>query len=230
MINQSENNRVLISGRVATEPRLTHELFNEGFYEFEVEAKRLSNMVDLIPITISERLLPKGLKEGDLFACKGQFRSHNIMDGDRSRLLLTLFVQEMIEYNETNTNSIDIDGYICKQPIYRTTPFKREICDVLIAVNRNYNKSDYIPCIAWGRNARFVGELDVGTHLKVSGRIQSREYQKVGTENQVEKRTAYEVSIVSVSKVATDELDVDTQNTSMGEVDDYYRHQKHLRR
>ncbi len=231
MINQADNNKVYISGRVATEPVLTHELFNEGFYEFKVETKRLSEMSDLIPVTISERSMPSGLSVGDMFSCQGQFRSHNVLEGERSRLLLTLFVQEVLEYDEnTPSNLIEIDGFVCKQPVYRTTPFKREICDVLIAVNRNYNKSDYIPCIAWGRNARFVGELEVGTRLKLSGRIQSREYQKTTEDNRVEKKTAYEVSVVSVSKVVSDDLEVDKQSTSIGEIDNYYPQQKSFRR
>ena len=112
-----------------------------------------------------------------------------------------LFRSELKEYDENiNPNQIEITGYVCKEPIYRTTPFKREIADVLIAVNRSFNKSDYLPCIAWGRNAKYVSTLNVGDKLEMVGRIQSRVYQKRIDENTVEEKVAYEISLNKIIK------------------------------
>lgn len=192
---QMNNNQVQLLGKVVSLPEYSHEVFGENFYEFLLSVKRLSGQEDIIPITVSDRLLiDHSIKINDIVAIDGQFRSYNKLENDKSRLLLTTFVREFLE-NETSAtlNNIEITGYICKQPIYRTTPFKREICDVLVAVNRAYNKSDYIPCILWGRNARFVQTLSVGDKITIIGRIQSRKYVKVIDEISQEK-TAYEVS------------------------------------
>ena len=197
------NNKLAITGKILEVPVFSHEVFGEGFYETKIEVKRLSEQVDILPITISERLIIEhDIKVGDVISVSGQFRSYNKMVDEKSRLMLTVFVREILdEETMINGNNIDITGYICKPPVYRTTPFKREICDVLLAVNRAYNKSDYIPCITWGRNARFIKNLPVGTKISLSGRIQSRVYQKVDGDGIVEDRTAYEVS---VSKIALD--------------------------
>jgi len=199
---QLNNNIVTLSGEIMDDPKYSHEMFNEGFYEFNLKVMRLSDAFDIIPVTVSERLLDEyELKKGKMMSGKGQFRSFNKMEDDKSRLMLTMFIREIEEYDKLkNPNQIDIVGYVCKDPVFRTTPFKREICDVLLAVNRNYNKSDYLPCIAWGRNARFVKNLSVGDKVVASGRIQSREYEKKLENGEVEKRVAYEVSL---SKVAT---------------------------
>ena len=200
---QMSNNKLAITGKILEVPVFSHEVFGEGFYETKIEVKRLSEQVDVLPITISEILiLEHDIKVGDVISVSGQFRSYNKMVDDKSRLMLTIFVREILGEEEIiNGNNIDIVGYICKPPVYRTTPFKREICDVLLAVNRAYNKSDYIPCITWGRNARFIKNLPVGTKISLSGRIQSRVYQKIDSDGIVEDRTAYEVS---VSKIALD--------------------------
>lgn len=174
------NNKVFLLGKIESKPVFSHETFGEAFYEIMMSVPRLSEHSDLIPITISEKLLSKeDFEIGKEIALKGQFRSYNkIIDGT-SKLVLTVFVRELIEVNENmNPNIIEIVGYICKPPIYRTTPFKREICDILVAVNRAYNKSDYLPCIAWGRNAKYIKDAEVGTQISIVGRIQSREYQK----------------------------------------------------
>lgn len=202
---QMNNNKVYLRGEILTKPEFSHELFGEGFYEINLAVSRLSEQKDIIPITISERLLNnEDFKIGNTIALKGQFRSYNkIVDG-KSKLILTVFVRELVEIDETiNPNIIELNGFICKTPIYRTTPFKREICDTLIAVNRAYNKSDYIPCIAWGRNARFVKDINVGDKVFVVGRIQSREYQKKLDDNSVLIKTAYEISI---NKIIYDDL------------------------
>lgn len=195
------NNKVYVSGEIVTEAEFSHEVYGEGFYEMKLKVERLSGQADILPVTVSERLIAANdLKVGDRLSAVGQFRSYNkLMDG-KSRLMLTVFVRETVEGDKyKNPNNIVLCGYICKPPVYRTTPFHREIADVLVAVNRAYNKSDYIPCIAWGRNARFVKNLTVGERIAVSGRIQSREYQKKISETETKTMTAYEVS---VSKLA----------------------------
>lgn len=195
------NNKVYLRGRVLRAPEFSHEVFGEGFYEMDLSVQRLSDHNDIVPITVSERLLQDNNFEiGEEITVKGQFRSYNKIVDEKSKLMLTVFVRELADNDPTvNPNIIELSGYICKPPIYRTTPFKREICDVLIAVNRAYNKSDYIPCIAWGRNARFVKNVDIGQKVFLSGRIQSREYQKKLSEEQIETRTAYEISINRIS-------------------------------
>lgn len=198
---QMSNNKVTLVGKIVSEPHYSHEVFGEGFYETKIAVSRLSEQVDILPVTVSERLVTElGISEGKTVAVNGQFRSYNKLEGPRSRLMLTVFAREVTEdTEETNPNLIEITGYICKQPLYRTTPFKREICDVLVAVNRAYNKSDYIPCIAWGRNARYVSKLKVGDKISIEGRVQSREYQKQMDNGDVMVRTAYEVSITKLS-------------------------------
>ncbi|MFA6866559.1 MAG: single-stranded DNA-binding protein [Clostridia bacterium] len=191
------NNVVTISGVVVSTPEYSHHMYGEGFYESKIAVSRLSEQIDEIPFTISERLLDSsGLEMGKSITLTGQMRSYNkIIDG-KSKLLLTLFVRDVLEEPiSKNPNIIDIAGYVCKPPIYRTTPFKREICDILLAVNRAYNKSDYLPCIAWGRNARFIKDMDVGAKIKINGRIQSREYQKLLEDGEVLSKIAYEISI-----------------------------------
>ena len=213
-----KNNRVYIMGEIVSEAKFSHEVYGEGFYEFFVKVMRLSGQADILPVTVSERLIKSSdLKLGSTISALGQFRSYNKLENGKSRLMLTVFVRELVESSAgSNPNSIVLSGYICKPPIYRTTPFNREIADILLAVNRAYNKSDYIPCIAWGRNARFVQNLSVGDRVALSGRIQSREYQKKLSETEVVTMTAYEVS---VSKLAAFE---DGENFDLdGEFDLY---------
>lgn len=198
---QMNNNKLQLTGIISKEPVYSHEVFGEGFYETMITVPRLSDQTDTIPMTISDRLISQnGIEVGDKVSVVGQFRSYNKLEGEKSRLLLTAFVRDVVSEDEIeNPNQIDICGYICKQPVYRTTPFKREICDVLLAVNRAYNKSDYIPCILWGRNARFVQSLSIGTKISVSGRIQSRKYVKNLGNDMSEERVAYEVSVSKVT-------------------------------
>ena len=193
---QMQNNQVYLSGQIASEPEFSHEIMGEKFYDMTVSVARLSGQNDVIPITISDRLMEGGLFEiGNLIGLIGQFRSYNkIVDG-KSKLVLRVFVRELCECDDNAPNVIEIEGYVCKQPVYRTTPFKREIADLLIAVNRAYNKSDYIPAIAWGRNARYASMFRVGEKIHLMGRIQSRVYQKALDDGSVEERVAYEVSI-----------------------------------
>ncbi|MDR3121868.1 MAG: single-stranded DNA-binding protein [Clostridiales bacterium] len=197
---QLENNVVTISGRVSTELKYSHEIYGEGFYHFLLEVPRLSDSSDNISITISERLFGKQrLTVGALVDIEGQFRSYNSFGERGSKLVLTVFARELnFPEDESaihNSNKIFLNGFICKKPIYRSTPFGREITDLLIAVNRAYNKSDYIPCISWGRNARFCSNLNVGDNIRVWGRIQSRTYQKRLSGGETINRVAYEVSL-----------------------------------
>ena len=197
-----QNNSVTICGEVMSEPIYSHEIYGEKFYEVTLAVKRLSGMDDYLPISVSEHLISDAFKEGQMVTVAGQFRSYNKTVGDKSKLMLTVFARDVLPYDETiNPNTLELTGYICKPPIYRTTPFNREICDVLLAVNRQYNKSDYIPCIVWGRNARFAGSLAVGEHINVIGRVQSRNYQKKLPDESVVTRTAYEVSVSKITVI-----------------------------
>ncbi|AEV69147.1 single-stranded DNA-binding protein [Acetivibrio clariflavus] len=201
--NIIENNMVTISGKIATEAEFSHEVYGEGFYLFSLEVPRLSECNDIINVTVSERLISKDLLEvGKLIEVEGQFRSYNNYNNnssETSKLILTVFAREINflddERKMKNPNQIYLNGFICKKPVYRTTPFGREITDILLAVNRPYNKSDYIPCIAWGRNARYSANLEVGDNIKIWGRIQSREYQKKLESGEVITKVAYEVSV-----------------------------------
>ena len=198
-----ENNRVSIIGEVVSEFQFSHEVFGEGFYLVNVSVDRLSDMVDIIPLMISERLIDvtkdyRGMK----IEVSGQFRSYNRHEGLKNKLILSIFVRELqfvedddMPQEQSKSNQIYLDGYVCKPPIYRKTPLGREIADLLLAVNRPYGKSDYIPCICWGRNARFASAFEVGEHVQILGRIQSREYVKKLSETETQKRIAYEVSV-----------------------------------
>lgn len=211
----TENNTVTIVGTVKSKPEFSHEMYGEGFYNVYLEVPRLSDISDTLPITVSERLMTGvELEVGSKLVVLGQLRSYNKLVDGSNKLILTIFARDVKQDDEEikNPNQIYLDGFICKKPIYRTTPFGREITDMLIAVNRPYNKSDYIPSIAWGRNARYSENLAVGDRIKVWGRIQSREYQKKINEEEVVTRTAYEVSI---SKMEI--MDKDNNVRSFGE-------------
>jgi len=220
--NYLENNYLTLVGKVTGEKKFSHEIYGEKFYVFNLEIARLSGNADIIPITVSERIITdEMLMQGKQLLVKGQFRSYNSYDNEKNRLILTVFAKDVVEVEENNeeeenemtkkdtvTNEVVLVGYICKKPIYRQTPFGREIADVLLAVNRAYNKSDYIPTIAWGRTARFCQNLEVGTKVKLVGRVQSRMYEKKHEDGTVENRVAYEVSIGSLEIVDED----DTEN------------------
>ena len=208
--NFSENNHLVLMGKVLSEKQFSHEVYGEKFYLFNLEVPRLSEITDIIPITVSERLLTQDLPIGKKVVVEGQFRSYNGYENERSRLILTVFAKELTFIpdeeelpisKENVSNEVVLSGYVCKKPIYRQTPFKREIADVLLAVNRAYNKSDYIPCIAWGRNARFCQNIDVGTEIKLVGRVQSRGYENKLEDGTVLNKVAYEVSVISMEVV-----------------------------
>ncbi len=195
-----ENNQVSIMGKIASDFTFSHQVFGEGFYTLELVVKRLSDSEDRIPLMVSERLIDVSQNyEGEYIQVQGQFRSYNRHEEKKNRLVLSVFVRELSFVDEVDdsmvTNQIFLDGYICKPPVYRKTPLGREIADLLLAVNRPYGKSDYIPCICWGRNARYASAFDVGGHVLIWGRIQSRDYMKKISETESEKRTAYEISV-----------------------------------
>ena len=209
--NLLENNHLVLVGKVTSDKTYSHEIYGEKFYIFNLEVPRLSSAVDIIPITVSERLLTNlDLEIGKKLCIHGQFRSYNSYQNERNKLILTVFAKDIVEVEEQEeneeseekkdviTNEVVLVGFICKKPIYRQTPFDREISDLLLAVNRAYNKSDYIPCIAWGRNARFCQNMEVGTEVKIIGRVQSRKYEKKFEDGTSETRVAYEVSISSM--------------------------------
>lgn len=195
-----ENNQVTVMGEIVSEFTFSHEIFGEGFYMVDILVPRLSDSSDRIPLMVSERLMDVSENDiGRLVMVSGQFRSYNRHEEHKNKLILSVFVREVayIEQLEEDekTNYIFLDGFICKEPVYRKTPLGREIADILLAVNRPYGKSDYIPCISWGRNARFASSFQVGDRCRIWGRIQSREYMKKITETEAEKRVAYEVSV-----------------------------------
>ena len=198
-----ENNNVELVGEIVSDFRFSHEVYGERFYLVDVAVKRTSETIDYLPLLISEYLIDVNKNHiGEIIHVTGQFRSYNRHEELKNRLVLSVFVLEIEfieeETEEMKSNQIILDGYICKDPIYRKTPLGREIADLLVAVNRSYGKSDYIPCICWGRNARFAARFEVGVHVQIWGRIQSREYVKRLNEDEVEKRTAYEVSVSKI--------------------------------
>lgn len=195
-----ENNQVTVMGEIISDFSYSHEIFGEGFYMVDVKVQRLSESYDIIPVMVSERLLDVTADYKGLLICvNGQFRSYNRHEERKNRLVLSVFAREIDFVDEieesSKTNQIYLDGYICKEPIYRKTPLGREIADLLLAVNRPYGKSDYIPCICWGRNARYANSFKVGERCAIWGRIQSREYMKKLDEENVERRVAFEVSV-----------------------------------
>ncbi len=227
--NYLENNYLTLVGKVTSEKQFSHEIYGERFYIFDLSIPRLSGNADVIPVTVSERLINDEMMQiGTKLFIKGQFRSYNSYENEKNRLILTVFAKDIekveepaqetevdeegnevpvndIAKKDTITNEVVLIGYICKKPIYRQTPFGREIADILLAVNRAYNKSDYIPSIAWGRNAKFCQNLEVGTEVKIVGRIQSRNYEKKYEDGTVVKKVAYEVSIGSLEIIKNDE-------------------------
>lgn len=203
-----ENNQVQIMGEIISEFSFSHEVYGEGFYMMDISVKRLSDSYDIIPVMISERLIDVTQNyKGEMIQIFGQFRSYNRHEEKKNRLVLSIFAREISFVEEENdkikSNQIFLDGYICKNPVYRRTPLGREIADMLLAVNRPYGKSDYIPCICWGRNARFASGFEVGGHVQIWGRIQSREYVKRLENNTTEKRVAYEVSVSKLEYLET---------------------------
>lgn len=201
------NNEAIAIGRVSEEPQFSHRHFDEDFYVFELEVPRLSENFDTINIMISDKLIsPDEIKIDDIYEVRGQFRSYNNYTGIGNKLMLVLFAKETV-LRETEPepdekpNFLFLSGYICKEPVYRTTPFGREITDILVAVNRSYGKSDYIPCIAWGRNAKFTSKLSVGEHVEIWGRMQSREYHKKLDDGEIVLKKAYEISISKINVI-----------------------------
>ena len=242
--NYLENNYLTLVGRVTSEKRFSHEIYGERFYSFDLSIPRLSGSEDIIPVTTSERLITDEMMViGTKLLINGQFRSYNSYENEKNKLILTVFAKDIQKLEEENvetkideegnevlandfarkdtiTNEVVLIGYICKKPIYRQTPFGREIADLLLAVNRAYNKSDYIPTIAWGRNARFCQNLEVGTEVKIVGRIQSRNYEKKYEDGTVEKKVAYEVSVGSLEVIKNSENNNEEETENIDSVEE----------
>ena len=221
--NFADNNHITLVGKITDEKKFSHEIYGEKFYTFDLSVPRLSGNADIIPVTISERLF----RDEDLVVDKkvkitGQFRSYNSYENEKNKLILTVFAkdieflpnqeEEIVASKDLVSNEVVLTGYICKPPIYRQTPFGREIADILLAVNRAYNKSDYIPCITWGRNARYCSKMEVGTEVKVVGRVQSRAYEKKHEDGTVEQKIAYEVSISNLEVIDSDQKSEENLN------------------
>lgn len=209
-----ENNQVTIEGEIVSGFTYSHEIYGEGFYMVDIKVLRLSDSFDIIPLMVSERLIDTSQNySGYNIHVNGQFRSYNRHEERKNRLVLSVFARELAFVEEveesTKSNMIFLDGYICKEPVYRKTPLGREIADLLIAVNRPYGKSDYIPCICWGRNARYASGFSISDHCGVWGRIQSREYMKKIDEDNLERRVAYEVSVSKLEIAEEDEYVVE---------------------
>lgn len=215
------SNSIRLSGTLACEPVLDHRIYSESFLKLFISVKRLSGTEDILPVTASERLIPEGVLPvpGMRAALFGQIRSYNRFDGSGSHLIITAFARELSfengagEYGldsappegpeaPSDVNEAELTGNICKPVVYRRTPFMREIADILIAVNRRYGKSDYLPVIAWGRNARFADGLSLGEEVRIRGRLQSRKYIKMLEGGLEEERTAYEISCSSIERTA----------------------------
>ena len=219
----SENNHIILVGKVTSEKRFSHEIYGEKFYIFDLSVPRLSGNADIIPITISERLMVNGdLPINTKITVEGQFRSYNSYGEGKNKLVLTVFAKNVTLLDDQESevearkdfisNEVTLIGYICKKPVYRQTPFGREIADILLAVNRAYSKSDYIPCIAWGRTARFCENMEVGTEVKIVGRVQSRQYEKKYEDGTVENRVAYEVSVGSLEVIEKKDSTAEAEN------------------
>ena len=219
----SENNHIILVGKVTSEKRFSHEIYGEKFYIFDLSVPRLSGNADIIPITISERLMVNGdLPINTKITVEGQFRSYNSYGEGKNKLVLTVFAKNVTLLDDQESevearkdfisNEVTLIGYICKKPVYRQTPFGREIADILLAVNRAYSKSDYIPCIAWGRTARFCENMEVGTEVKIVGRVQSRQYEKKHEDGTIENKVAYEVSVGSLEVIEKKDSTAETDN------------------
>ena len=206
-----ENNKISLVGEVISSPKLSHETHNEKFYTVKVDVKRLSGDIDTLEIIISEKLYDiEKIELGIRYYIEGEIRSYNyyVSETERRKLVINIFAKNLSIAEETDDeclNNFELVGHICKKPIYRKTPFDREISDILLAVNRLYGKSDYLPCIAWGRNAKFASTLEIGDKIKITGRMQSRQYTKKINDNEEEKKIAYEMSIITLEKKESEE-------------------------
>lgn len=206
-----ENNKISLVGEVISSPKLSHETHNEKFYTVKVDVKRLSGDIDTLEIIISEKLYDiEKIELGTRYYIEGEIRSYNyyVSESERRKLVINIFAKNLSIAEETDDeclNNFELVGHICKKPIYRKTPFDREISDILLAVNRLYGKSDYLPCIAWGRNAKFASTLEIGDKIKITGRMQSRQYTKKINDNEEEKKIAYEMSIITLEKKESEE-------------------------
>ena len=209
-------NQAELCGVISKAAEFSHESYGEKFYRIIVSVPRKSGYEDEIPVLVSDHLCkPNLLREGQCLSIKGQFRSFDKHDEDKNRLILSVFALvidllgeiKLLGEDISYKNKIELTGFICKEPTYRATPYEREISDVLLAVNRSYGKSDFIPCICWERNALFASDLAVGTQVELTGRIQSRKFEKRISDDEYEERIAYEVSVSTICVIGGEEDD-----------------------
>lgn len=213
---EETGNSIHLRGHVCQPLQFGHELFGEQFFVTTLRVPRLSGAEDFLPVTLSERLLiDEPIAAGSVLCLDGQLRSYNKVVEGSGRLLITAFAQRLLpEEDDKNPNRVQLTGALCKAPSYRTTPFGREIADLMLAVNRSYGKSDYIPCITWGRTARYAANLKIGDKVQLVGRFQSRNYQKQLPDGTVLNKVAYEVSVSRLSAMKEDSFSEQLQSMS----------------
>ena len=189
-----------LCGVIASAPVFSHSVTGESFYTFPLEVARLSGATDKINIIVRDELMESvALNEAEKLCVKGELRSFNNKSGEGAKLVITVFAKELYLCDDDDLNEVHLVGTLCKKPNLRMTPMGRDICDLMLAVNRRYGRSDYLPCITWGLKARETAEWDTGTMVTLDGRIQSRSYVKIVGGDPVEK-TAFEVSVTDISE------------------------------
>ena len=195
-------NHITLTGALASAPEYSHSNHGRRFYSFYLEVSRLSGAIDRLQILASEELLASTcVTEGEALTVEGQIRSFNNRAPHGRKLIISVLAETIAVTDGPHANQVILQGVICKEPVFRRTPLGREICDVMLAVNRPYHRADYLPCILWGRCAQEVSDYPVGTVLSITGRLQSREYLKV-IDGVAEQRTAYEIPAVTAQIVA----------------------------
>lgn len=194
-----DENRAVLTGTVLAGPEFSHKTYGESFYIITLGVTRKSGYEDCVPLMMSEKLMCGcDITAGEMITVEGQIRTYNRQYDGRNHLMIVIFAKswEYVNADSEMENNVLLEGFVCKETVRRTSPLGRELCDIMLAVNRMYNKSDYIPCIAWGRNAIFAGELNVGDKIYIEGRLQSRKYRKYDENGMPMEKTAYEVSVV----------------------------------
>ncbi len=193
-------NVIMLRGTLGSRPEYSHENHGRRFYRFSLDVPRLSGAVDSLNVIAPQEVMERAELTGGVIQVIGQIRSFNSRSETGRRLIISVYAEDITLCDDEPENSVELTGTICKQPVYRRTPLGREICDIMLAVNRSYHRSDYLPVILWGRTAKEIAQQPVGTVLSITGRLQSREYQKV-LDSGIEKRVAYEISAMSADIV-----------------------------
>lgn len=195
-MNVTDTNRAQLSGKVLAPLQYSHTAYDIDFFSGKLCCRRLSGKEDILPFLVPASMTEL-LHTGEVLL-RGQIRSYNEYSPEGTHLRLKLFVRQCVGQSVGDCNTVLLEGHICKKPVYRETPFGRQITDLLLAVNRAHGKSDYIPVIVWGKNAQFARELQVGQKIRAEGRFQSRSYEKQLSDGASEQRTAYEISASTI--------------------------------